>query len=82
MLNHAIVLLLVLTSPLLCSATLSAQQPTVHDLAERVDRHYNQLHSLKAQFTETYEGLVRPCSADEALHVMALYVDCVVRCRN
>jgi outer membrane lipoprotein carrier protein len=36
-----------------------AQQPTAsaHDLAQRVDRHYNQLHSLKAGFTESYEGL-------------------------
>jgi outer membrane lipoprotein carrier protein len=67
MLNHAIVLLLVLTSPLLWSATLSAQQPTVHDLAERVDRHYNQLHSLKAQFTETYEGLGRSRSESGTL---------------
>jgi outer membrane lipoprotein carrier protein len=33
-------------------STLSAQ-----DLAKQVDRHYNQLHSLKAGFTETYEGL-------------------------
>lgn len=30
---------------------------SVHDLAARVDRHYNQLHSLKATFTESYEGL-------------------------
>ena len=36
-----------------------SQQPTAHDLAQRVDRHYNQLHSLKAQFTETYAGLGR-----------------------
>jgi outer membrane lipoprotein carrier protein len=35
----------------------AAQQPSVHDLAQHVDRHYNQLHSLKAQFTESYEGL-------------------------
>jgi outer membrane lipoprotein carrier protein len=45
---------------LLATVTLcSAQQPSVsaHDLAQRVDRHYNQLHSLKAGFTETYEGL-------------------------
>jgi outer membrane lipoprotein carrier protein len=35
------------------------QQPSAHDLAQRVDRRYNQLHSLKAQFTETYEGLGR-----------------------
>jgi outer membrane lipoprotein carrier protein len=27
------------------------------DLAQRVDRHYNQLHSLRAGFTESYEGL-------------------------
>jgi outer membrane lipoprotein carrier protein len=41
---------------------LNAQQPSpsaqqAHDLALRVDRHYNQLHSLRAGFTETYEGL-------------------------
>jgi outer membrane lipoprotein carrier protein len=41
-----------------------AQQPSqptqnlsAHDMAQRVDRHYNQLHSLKAGFTESYEGL-------------------------
>jgi outer membrane lipoprotein carrier protein len=31
--------------------------PDAHTLAQRVDRHYNQLHSLKAAFAETYEGL-------------------------
>ena len=41
-----------------CAATAAQQpSPTAHDLAARVDRHYNQLHSLKANFTETYEGL-------------------------
>lgn len=30
---------------------------TVHELAQRVDRHYDQLHSLKAGFTESYAGL-------------------------
>jgi outer membrane lipoprotein carrier protein len=34
-------------------------QPDPRDLAHRVDRHYNQLRSLKAEFTETYEGLGR-----------------------
>jgi outer membrane lipoprotein carrier protein len=29
----------------------------VHALAQRVDEHYNKLHSLKAGFTETYAGL-------------------------
>jgi outer membrane lipoprotein carrier protein len=46
---------------LLLGAAMSclAQQPALsaHDLAQRVDRHYNQLHSLKAGFTESYEGL-------------------------
>jgi len=37
---------------------LAAQQaPSAHELAQRVDHHYNQLHSLKAGFTESYEGL-------------------------
>jgi outer membrane lipoprotein carrier protein len=42
------------------SAPLSPGQvspPTAHDLAQRVDRRYNQLHSLKADFSESYEGL-------------------------
>jgi outer membrane lipoprotein carrier protein len=30
---------------------------TAHDLAQRVDRHYDSLRSLKAQFTESYAGL-------------------------
>jgi len=38
-------------------ALCNAQAPSAHDLAQRVDRHYNQLHSLKAGFTEGYEGL-------------------------
>lgn len=41
------------------SPRLQAQQPTAHALAQRVDHHYNALHSLKAQFAETYEGLGR-----------------------
>ena len=43
----------------LVTPSLHAQQPTAHDLAQRVDRHYNQFHSLRAQFAETYEGLGR-----------------------
>ena len=38
-------------------ALCDAQAPSAHDLAQRVDHHYNQLHSLKAGFTESYEGL-------------------------
>jgi outer membrane lipoprotein carrier protein len=43
----------------LLSTCLSAQQrlPDVHEMAQRVDCHYNQLHSLKAGFTESYQGL-------------------------
>jgi len=33
------------------------QSPSAHDLAQRVDRHYNQLRSLKTGFTESYQGL-------------------------
>ncbi len=31
--------------------------PDVRQIARRVDRHYNQLHSLKAAFTESYSGM-------------------------
>jgi outer membrane lipoprotein carrier protein len=43
----------------LVSMSLCAQGPVpnAHELAQRVDHHYNQLHSLKAGFTESYEGL-------------------------
>jgi outer membrane lipoprotein carrier protein len=34
-----------------------AQSLAAHDLAQRIDRHYNQLHSLRAGFSESYEGL-------------------------
>jgi outer membrane lipoprotein carrier protein len=37
--------------------SLPAKEPSAHELAQRVDRHYNQLHSIKAGFTESYEGL-------------------------
>jgi len=50
----AAVLLFLLVSTI----QLSAQQvPSAHDLAQKVDRHYNTLRSLKADFTESYEGL-------------------------
>jgi outer membrane lipoprotein carrier protein len=51
---------LLLVVLLLCGASALfsyAQAPTAHDLAQRIDRHYNQLHSLTAGFTESYEGL-------------------------
>jgi outer membrane lipoprotein carrier protein len=39
------------------SAYSAAQAPSAHDLAQRADRHYNQLHSLRAGFTESYAGM-------------------------
>ena len=43
----------------LLSTILCAQQRplSAHDLAQKVDSHYNQLHSLRAGFTESYEGM-------------------------
>jgi outer membrane lipoprotein carrier protein len=35
----------------------SAQDLSAHELAQRVDHHYDQLHSLKAGFVESYTGL-------------------------
>ena len=52
-----------LITVLLLSTCLHSQQrppsakDSTHDLAQRVDRHYNQLHSLQAGFVETYQGL-------------------------
>jgi outer membrane lipoprotein carrier protein len=42
----------------LCAAA-AAQQSTLsaNELAQRVDHHYNSLKSLKAGFTETYQGM-------------------------
>ncbi len=50
---------LVLAAVLFCAANIPAQQnlPSVHELALRVDRHYDQLQSLKAGFSESYSGL-------------------------
>ena len=35
----------------------SSEPLTAHELAQRVDRHYDNLRSLKAGFTESYAGL-------------------------
>lgn len=35
----------------------ASSAPDAHTLAQRVDHHYNALHSLKAGFTESYNGL-------------------------
>lgn len=43
----------------LVSTCLYAQKvsPSAQDVAQRVDRHYDSLHSLQAGFTESYNGL-------------------------
>lgn len=38
-------------------APVSGQQPTAIAMAKRVDEHYNHLQSLKAGFSEQYDGL-------------------------
>ena len=57
--KHRSVNLLLLTLSLFFFLPAHAQQPTTHEIAQRVDHHYNQLHSLKAEFTEHYAGLGR-----------------------
>ena len=56
--------LLLLAAALLSFSAHSQKSPSaadgpvdVHTLAQRVDQHYNNLHSLKAGFTESYVGL-------------------------
>jgi outer membrane lipoprotein carrier protein len=40
-----------------CLSSAQALPLNAHELAGRVDRHYNHLRSLKTGFTESYEGL-------------------------
>jgi outer membrane lipoprotein carrier protein len=50
----------VLFAAALLPLSLSAQKPstaTADEIAHLVDSHYNQLHSLRAGFTQTYQGL-------------------------
>jgi outer membrane lipoprotein carrier protein len=49
----------ILTAAALLSLPLGAQQKalTAHDVAQRVDRHYNHLQSLRSGFSETYQGI-------------------------
>ncbi len=44
-----------LIGALAAARSLSAL-PNVHTLAQGVDRHYNELRSLEAEFTEIYQG--------------------------
>jgi outer membrane lipoprotein carrier protein len=42
---------------LLLPSTLCAQQLTAQQLAQRVDKYYNGLHSLRVAFTESFRGM-------------------------
>ncbi len=58
----AVVLWATLSGPKLHSQVSKPGSPgasalDVHTLAQRVDKHYNRLHSLKAGFTESYDGM-------------------------
>jgi outer membrane lipoprotein carrier protein len=46
-----------LSSCLYSQGRSPSAQGSAKDLARRVDRHYNQLHSLRAGFSESYQGL-------------------------
>ena len=50
---------LVVAAVLFSTTIIPAQQnlPSAHELAQRVDRRYDQLQSLKAGFSESYAGL-------------------------
>jgi outer membrane lipoprotein carrier protein len=38
-------------------ASVPRAAPTVAEICKQVDQHYNRLHSLRVQFTETYQGM-------------------------
>jgi len=40
----------------LCGAVLSRAQIPVSEIARQVDNHYNRMNTLRAQFTEEYQG--------------------------
>ena len=50
---------LVMAAVLFSADAIPAQQnlPSAHELAQRVDRRYDRLQSLKAGFSESYAGL-------------------------
>jgi outer membrane lipoprotein carrier protein len=50
-------LLLLALSLLLQAPSLAQTQPTAQQLAQRVDKYYNRLHSLRTTFTESFHGM-------------------------
>jgi outer membrane lipoprotein carrier protein len=51
------VFLLLALSLLLPIASFAQTEPTAQQLAQRVDKYYNGLHSLRTAFTETFHGM-------------------------
>ena len=50
-------LFVLLSLSLLLPTTLCAQQLTAQQLAQRVDKYYNGLHSLRVAFSESFHGM-------------------------
>lgn len=50
---------LICAAPSWCAsaAPVPPAAPTVAEICKQVDQHYNGLHSLRVQFTETYQGM-------------------------
>ncbi|MGB8478278.1 MAG: outer membrane lipoprotein carrier protein LolA [Acidobacteriaceae bacterium] len=53
------VVCLVSAAPSWCASVtpVPATTPSFPEICKRVDQHYNRLHSLSVQFTETYQGM-------------------------
>ena len=49
--------ILIVLLTLFTAVQLPAQTPTAKAQAERIDRHYNALHSLSVHFTQKYDGM-------------------------
>jgi outer membrane lipoprotein carrier protein len=49
--------LLLASSLLLPIPSFAQTEPTAQQLAQRVDKYYNRLHSLRTAFTETFHGM-------------------------
>lgn len=53
----ALTTFLLFLSAFFTATYLPAQTPTAQIQAERIDKHYNALHSLSVHFTQTYDGM-------------------------
>jgi outer membrane lipoprotein carrier protein len=55
--SSVVLLSLIATCSSLHAAEIPQQLPPVHELAQKVDAYYNRLRSLRADFTESYQGM-------------------------